>query len=493
MRLPSVFSRSTSFFANTAWLVGGSGLSQVLLALAAPLLTRLYTPADFGAYAVLLALVNFIAVVASLRYETAIVLPRTERQAANLAVLSLAAVLIVATLSGFAAALAWWGLGSLRGVHFSAALAALVPFSVAALGVQQVTKIWLMRAHLFGAVTVMLVLQSVVMIGLQVGAALAWGSDAFYLASASVLAAAAASLAALPALWGERLGRLRPAISARRLAAVAQRYRRFPLYTAPYSFVAQISQRGPVLLLAVLGSAAATGGFALAQRIIYLPITVVVLSLSQAFYRRAAGRLHEPQSHELIRRVLVASVLIVGPAFAVTAFDMKAIFAFLFGENWREAGGYGSWLALASFVAFLTYWLDRVYDMLGRQRLALALELTLNVTSLSLFALVLYLTKNAQYAVMALALTIALYATIYLAITLRIAGVAPRAFVETVLASLAMGMYGAAIHYGLRVLVSDPVTYYVLLAIFAALPAVPGILIVMGKLALSPLRPALQR
>jgi lipopolysaccharide exporter len=474
MPFSRLLARRTSFFANTALLVGGSGLSQIVLAITAPLLTRLYSPADFGVYAVLLALVNFGAIIASLRYEAAIVLPKTDRAAANLAALSLFLVAVITLASVPVAALASW-----KDARVTPGMALLVPLSVATLGVQQVLRSWLMRLHLFGAVTLILVAQSVVMVGLQVAAGLAWGSGAFPLMAASLIGTIVGTLAGLPALAG--LGPPRTGISLHRMRAMAWRYRRFALYTAPYSFVAQVSQRGPILLLAALGTASATGAFALAQRIVYLPIGVVVTALSQAFYRHAAGRLQAPDVQALMRRVLLGAALTMGPVFVIAGFNMETLFGFVFGASWRSAGHYATWLALAGFLSFMTYWLDRVYDMTGRQRLALLLELGFNVASLSVFGLVLYRTKNAEWATAALAATVALYSTIYLAVTLQIAQNSWKVFAETIVAVIGVGLYGALVHFGVRRLVGYDAAYGVLVTFLTALPMMLGVRIALKK------------
>lgn len=67
-------------------LVGGTTGAQLLAVLAAPLLTRLYTPEDFGLLAVYASLLGLIAVIASLRYELAIPLPTDDTEAAAVAV-----------------------------------------------------------------------------------------------------------------------------------------------------------------------------------------------------------------------------------------------------------------------------------------------------------------------------------------------------------------------------------------------------------------------
>jgi O-antigen/teichoic acid export membrane protein len=56
-------------------VAGGTALTQGLLVAASPLLTRLYSPEDFGVLAVYMSLVVFVVIGATLRYECALPLP----------------------------------------------------------------------------------------------------------------------------------------------------------------------------------------------------------------------------------------------------------------------------------------------------------------------------------------------------------------------------------------------------------------------------------
>ena len=60
-----------------------------MLVLLAPILTRLYDPEAFGVFSLYTSIVGFLAVIACLRYENAIVLPEKDEDAANLLALSM--------------------------------------------------------------------------------------------------------------------------------------------------------------------------------------------------------------------------------------------------------------------------------------------------------------------------------------------------------------------------------------------------------------------
>jgi len=119
-----------TFARGVSVLVGGTAAAQLLTVLAAPLLTRLYSPEDFGLLAVYGSLLALIGVMSSLRYELAIPLPEDDGEAANLAVLSLILVGISALLSGVLVLLLDTAIADALGVPALADYSWLLPVGV---------------------------------------------------------------------------------------------------------------------------------------------------------------------------------------------------------------------------------------------------------------------------------------------------------------------------------------------------------------------------
>jgi O-antigen/teichoic acid export membrane protein len=69
-------------------LISGTVIAQLISILLQPFLRRFFSPESFGIYSVYLSLIGIIIVISSLRYDDAIVLPKTDKESAN--VLSLA-------------------------------------------------------------------------------------------------------------------------------------------------------------------------------------------------------------------------------------------------------------------------------------------------------------------------------------------------------------------------------------------------------------------
>ncbi len=90
----SVLSKFTNklqdrFLRNVITLMTGTTLAQVIGFITIPIITRLYSPEQFGSYQNFTTLISVIMVIACLRYEQAIVLPEQKKDAYHLFVLSL--------------------------------------------------------------------------------------------------------------------------------------------------------------------------------------------------------------------------------------------------------------------------------------------------------------------------------------------------------------------------------------------------------------------
>src|SRR5690625_747247 len=81
---------------NIIKLMTGATMAQAIPVAISPILTRLYTPEDFGVLALFVAIITIFGSIANARYELAIVLPKKEEDSINLVALC---ILIALSLS----------------------------------------------------------------------------------------------------------------------------------------------------------------------------------------------------------------------------------------------------------------------------------------------------------------------------------------------------------------------------------------------------------
>lgn len=352
-------------------VASGTLMAHAVILVAQPLLTRLYSPEAFGAFAVFFALSSMLGSVANLRYENAIPLAADLRGATDVTVASAAAACVTTLLT---AVLVW-----LFGTHLAAfaqtpalvALLWLLPPSILAAGLFNAANQLALRERAFRAVGTAKVVQSLGQVGWQAGqgflAPSAGGLIAGYVAGnvAGVLAFAA----------GFSPLTRRSLRTTQRAAVVSaiRRWIRFPLLSTPSLLLNSASKMLPALLLAALFGPVVAGLFGLAQRIVFVPVRLLGFSIAQV-YIAEAPRLARADPTAM-RRVFCRTVLHLGwiGALAIGAIALPGpwLFGLVFGAEWSEAGRQVQVLAPMFLMHFIVYPVGQTLNIYERQDLNL--------------------------------------------------------------------------------------------------------------------------
>lgn len=321
-------------------LLAGGVMAQALPLLLGPLLTRLYTPQEFGIYHLFAAVAANLAVVACARYEFALPMAREDGEAKALRALCLwilAGITLVSLLGGAAwaaAAGAVWPL--------------YLPLAVAVLGAVSLATLWATRAQRFKA--------------LAAARALQYGGGALAQAGAGWAQAGVTGLIVGPiAFAGLALLALRLHVGAwwrhprAELREAAQRYREFPLLNTPHAFAGALQDTLSVALIAAALGPAAAGFWGLALRYLKAPATLVGGAVSQALYPRLAhgGPGATQEARRAVVRVMAALSLVAAPLVLLLWVLGPWLFEIAFGAQWREAGELARALALYIGVHFV--------------------------------------------------------------------------------------------------------------------------------------------
>ncbi len=448
-------------------LLSGTSVAQIIPAVAAPALTRLYTPADFGVFALVYAFLGIVSSIACLRYELAIVLPDDERESLQIASVCMLIIGAVAVFTEAMCLLVWLFLPYPRVAHFALPLMAMVPTGVVLMGFMQLSQMWCLRTHAFRITSMAVITQAIITVVAQIGLALMGGSNPYFLIAGTQLGLLGGAGVYFYMLHAIFLRGVWTNFSINAARILATRYRRFPIYTAPYAFVSQASARGNLWIFATFAATAAVGQFALAQRVEYLPVTTVVAAASQVFFSRASRRPKDPRLLQGIERALMTIPVVFTPPFILLFLFAEPLFGFLFGAAWVRAGSFASYLAIPSLAIFSVAWLDRLYDILGRQRLALGLEIVNNVAALSAVYIAFRLTHDPVLAAAAYAASVFLYCILWTHFTLRIAGLTSRSLGIGLLSGLSVAGLLLAVDIFVRSISRDVAVQFALMLVLS--------------------------
>lgn len=88
-----------AFFRNIATLITGTTVAQAIPIAISPILTRIYTPEEFGPLALYISITSIFSVIATFRYELTIVQVQCDEDAKSLIQLSFFLISIVSFFS----------------------------------------------------------------------------------------------------------------------------------------------------------------------------------------------------------------------------------------------------------------------------------------------------------------------------------------------------------------------------------------------------------
>lgn len=365
-----LFLHKNPYYRHVLILTSGTAFSQLLLVLTSPLLTRLYTPEDFGLLSVYISIVEIFVLLSSLHYEYALPLAKDEIGAANLLVLCFGILLSVCLF----AALGFWFthsfLFSFLKVPGLEKYFRLFPVSLLGMGSLKIAHYRAMRTKNFVPIAKAKMRQSMGMIGIQVVTGL--------------LGRGTSGL-----VWGDALGRLggggklacdvvkgnwhvlKKNVSLLGIRQVAVRYKKFPLILTGSSLIKEFAVHLPVVLLTLAYGPQVVGLFMLVQRITGLPLTLIGESINDVFMAEASSLMKDnPRKiSKLYWDTLKHLFFLAVPFFLIVTFIAPWAFMFVFGEQWTAAGAYLRILTPMYLLQFVSIPVSATLLVFERQKL----------------------------------------------------------------------------------------------------------------------------
>lgn len=366
----------STFGKNILMLAGGTVIAQVLNIAASPIISRLFSPDDFGVLSVYTSILSIVAVLVTLRYEFAIPIAEDDESAINVLALTLGSVGLIslvslAVFSFFSSAIA-----NLLNAQQLQPYFWLVSVGILASGIYTAFRYWAFRNKDFKTITKTTVNQSVA----HQAIILLWGffiGGPMGLIVGTLVGRSAGIFTLSKDIRKDRTELLR-SISLRETMRLAKRYVRFPLYSSWAAVLNSLGIQLPVLLLSSIYGTEVTGFFGFASKIVALPMTFVGVAVGEVFFSEASSiaRIDPKRLLSLSRRLIRKLVLIGIVPFSLLALFGPVLFSIIFGEAWREAGNYARILSLLVFFRFVVTPVSGIFNILEKQITLLVLNAT---------------------------------------------------------------------------------------------------------------------
>lgn len=356
-------------------LLSTSTLAQIISFAVYPLLTRLYTPEDFGVVNVLLSVAGLLAIVSTGRYEPALVLEQDDKSAKSLFQLIVLFNLILFAVGQLVFTLFARPIASL--FHTTGNMERwlpLIPLMVLLTGLWQCLNNFCVRQKRFNVIGEYNMVKSSSNAGLK----LAFGY-AGMLRSGLVVSTIIAYFSALSLSLVRMRDQLKGlfAIDKPKMKEMAVKYANFPKFELPNALSNMLAGNLPMLLLPFFFGMNEIGMFSLALTLGFCPVGLFTGSMDQVLYRSMVEKYHAQESlMPTVSKFCRHTFLGLLPFFVVFFFIAEWFFTVLFGAQWAQAGVYFKIMLPWLFMVTLTASLTSIPKIFFKQRTAMLIEFT---------------------------------------------------------------------------------------------------------------------
>ncbi len=364
----SVFKKG-SFAQNFAFTFSGNAIGILSQIIFAPILSRVYGPEAYGVFSLFNALATNLSLVATLRLEGAIILPKTDEEFERV-VKSI--ILIPGVFSGFvflATIFAKNAIETFFGIEQLGNLLYWLGPYVYLICFAQITANWVVRKKAF---------REALVFGTPIGVTtkifnvfygwLTHGASNGLVLTETIAHAVGIFVRFKYIIKINAAFFLRP-VSFTTVKETLSRYKQFPLYDLPGSWVNMFSAQLPIYMLSYSFGAGPVGQLGFAASLLDIPMRLLGNATSPVFLQKATQTYHEqPQELTRITVELYSKLLYLGllPFTVLTVFG-DVIFIWIFGAKWEQAGLFTGFLGLFYLFRLISAPLSSLFIVANQQ------------------------------------------------------------------------------------------------------------------------------
>jgi lipopolysaccharide exporter len=378
-----------SFKKNVLTLLTGTSIAQLLTLLLAPILARLFTPTEIGILQVYITVVYILNTIMTLKYELAIVVPEDREKAKAIFYVCLLINITMFLLLLVVFALLGKDILTMLNIptEYSLLMSLLIPCGALCIGVYNTLNYWSTRQLKYKRLARSRIARSTGIAVPQItGGVLGLGASGLFLGQ--FLGQFIATFTLALQVWINDKTLLLRNLSKVNLKETIKEYKVFPLYSFPQDLIYVFSQSLVVIFFTFSYGSSLVGYYAMASRVIQMPLNLVGEALRQVYFQKAASLYNENKlSKENLLSIIIKMFLVgVLPVISLSIF-IPGIFNFLLGDSWEFAGYITRILLIWLFLDFLCKPIYAVIQVLGIQKLALIHEVILFIVRVAVLTI----------------------------------------------------------------------------------------------------------
>ncbi|MCA0970935.1 oligosaccharide flippase family protein [Halobacillus litoralis] len=362
-----VFKRD--FVRNIFTLLSGTVLAQAITLGMLPIVTRIYSPEEYGVFTIFVSVSSMVAIISTGRYEIAILLPKKERHVYNLVFLSFIILISITLIVAMGTSVVDLISDLLSNVDFSE-LFYLLPFTVFSYGCYQILFFIKNREKKYkqmaisrmnqslvnGVSSVLLGLIGLGATGLVIGYTLSFFIPAMYLF-----------------INKEKsfMRGLKKEVSKLLIKRNLIKYREMPIYNSLHAFLDMAMINVTLLIISYSFGAGVVAFYGFTIRVLKAPLGLIGFSISRVYNQRASEKINQGENiTSLLLNIVTKLSMVAAPIFICISIFGSEIFSFIFGIEWAEAGVYAQILSPWLFFNFIGSPIAQTFVLLQKQKQA---------------------------------------------------------------------------------------------------------------------------
>lgn len=378
----------TEYGKSLVILTSGTFIAQLIPIALYPIVSRLFSPEQFGSLSVMTQITNILSIIAPGGYLYAIFVCKKKKTALNLLFFSI--VLSTAVLFIFTLLLLFgrYHLSKLLSepllIHFFY-IPAIMAFCII---IFQSYNEWCVRNKQFKQLSINKSLNSgfISCSELSIGIA---NPNLFNngLVIGDVIGRILSALSCLISIFGKE-HHLVKFLNIREFRKVACEFSRFPQYIMPAKLVNTVARSIPVFFISAAFTKEQLGFFSMANMILVIPVSVISIAVSDGFRQRAyISYTKNGSCKDILIRTIKPLTIISLVGFSVLFLIAPNLFEIVLGNNWTEAGVYARFLIPIVLIEFVSEVVKPVFIIANKQHYDLIWQLLFLVSMLILICI----------------------------------------------------------------------------------------------------------
>lgn len=372
---------NNNFLFSITTLATGSVLAQLITVLCSPILTRLFTPAEMGAYTYLLSFGTIFLGVINAKYNMAVVVEQDKRNVFALIKLSIIIGLII-TILGSAI---FVGYNAIFNKTFKIDEVLFIFFLLLSYALIEVLTAYNNREKEYKIMASVSVIRSFFQ---NIGAVIL---GFFKVGKLGLI---------IPYVVGQYMGVGRQgktlknnikdikSVTKDELKAVMVKHKRQPLFSAPAALANNFSYSSITIFLKTIFGNTFVGFYSISVTLLGMPLSLISGNVSKVFFESAVKEYNQTGEYtKSFKKVFLFQLALAIPMVLIMYFFGPPICAFVFGSEWRVAGDYIQILAPMFGIRFIVTTLSAALIIVNKQMIDLILQILFVLSSVLCFVL----------------------------------------------------------------------------------------------------------